>query len=135
MMSCSTKARTERRVISCASLRAKSIGCDEGLPPDKISEAPSLMTREPFAESVPVTLEPLQTTEAHAFWNVFVSGRSDLPTKDLKVHLDRYLSLPPEEQRSHFAAKKDGRLIGTVRLGAAEISGFSMDPHHAAEAV
>jgi ribosomal protein S18 acetylase RimI-like enzyme len=93
------------------------------------------MNREPFAVGVPVTLEPLQTTDAHAFWRVFVSGRSDLPTKDLKVHLDRYLSLPPEEQRSHFAAKKDGQLIGTLRLGAAEISGFSMDPHHAEEAV
>jgi ribosomal protein S18 acetylase RimI-like enzyme len=83
---------------------------------------------------VAVVLEPLQSTEAHAFWRVFLSGRSDLPTTDLTVHLDRYLSLPPEEQRSHFAAKKDGRIIGTVRLGAAEISGFSMDPHHVDDA-
>lgn len=82
-----------------------------------------------------VSLEPLQTTEAHAFWRVFVSGRSDLPTTDLKVHLDRYLSLTSEEQRSHFSVKKDGWLIGTVRLAPAEISGFSMDPQYAAEAV
>jgi ribosomal protein S18 acetylase RimI-like enzyme len=81
-----------------------------------------------------VALEPLPSTEAHAFWRVFVSGRSDLPTTDLKVHLDRYLALPAEEQRSHFAAKKDGRLIGTLRLGAAEISGFAMDPRHVDEA-
>ena len=88
----------------------------------------------PFRGCVAVALEPLQSTEAHAFWRVFVSGRSDLPTGDVTVHLDRYLSLPPEEQRSHFAAKKDGRLIGTLRLGPAEISGFSMDPGHAKEA-
>lgn len=81
-----------------------------------------------------VTLEPLQTSEAHAYWRVFLSGRSDLPTDDLKVHLDRFLSLPPEEQRSHFSAKKEGRIIGTLRLGPAEISGFSMDPADEAEA-
>lgn len=81
-----------------------------------------------------VTLEPLQTSEAHAYWRVFVSGRSDLPTDDLKVHLDRFLSLTPEEQRSHFSAKKEGRIIGTLRLGPAEISGFSMDPADEAEA-
>ncbi|MGI0148134.1 MAG: GNAT family N-acetyltransferase, partial [Thermoplasmata archaeon] len=86
------------------------------------------MTREPLAVSVPVTLEPLQTTEAHAYWRVFLSGRSDLPTGDLKVHLDRYLALSLDEQRSHLSAMKDGRIIGTVRLGPAEISGFSMDP-------
>lgn len=82
---------------------------------------------------MPLSLEPLQTTEAHAYWRVFLSGRSDLPTDDLKVHLDRYLSLPPEEQRSHLAVKKDGRIVGTVRLGPAEISGFSMDPAQAGE--
>lgn len=91
------------------------------------------MTREPLAGRVPVSLEPLQTTDAHAYWRVFLSGRSDLPTDDLKVHLDRYLSLPPEEQRSHLSVKKDGRIIGTVRLGPAEISGFSMDPAQAGE--
>src|SRR2546426_90145 len=86
------------------------------------------MFHEPLAGAVPLSLEPLQTTDAHAYWQTFVSGRTDLPTSDLKVHLDRYLALPPEEQRSHFSVKRDGRIIGTVRLGPAEISGFSMDP-------
>jgi ribosomal protein S18 acetylase RimI-like enzyme len=75
-----------------------------------------------------VSIEPLQTTEAHAYWRVFVSGRTDLPTANLQVHLDRYLALSPEDQRSHFSVKKEGRIIGTLRLGPAEISGFSMDP-------
>jgi ribosomal protein S18 acetylase RimI-like enzyme len=92
------------------------------------------MFLRPFGGPVPLVLEPLQSTEAHAFWRVFLSGRGDLPTKDLTVHLDRFLSLPPEEQRAHFAAKKDGRIVGTVRLGAAEISGFSMDPHYTDDA-
>jgi len=92
------------------------------------------MTREPLAVSVPLSLEPLQTMEAHAYWRVFLSGRSDLPTGDLKVHLDRYLALSAGEQRSHFSVKKDGRIIGTLRLGPAEISGFSMDPAYASEA-
>lgn len=91
------------------------------------------MSRESLAGAVPVTLETLQTTEAHAYWRVFLSGRGDLPTKDLKVHLDRFLALPPEDQRAHFSVKKDGRVVGTLRLGPAEISGFSMDPDHAAE--
>src|SRR5438445_13605746 len=85
------------------------------------------MSRESLAGGVPVILEPLQTTEAHTYWRTFVSGRTDLPTSDLQIHLDRYLALPPEEQRSHFSVKKDGRIIGTVRLGPAAISGFSMD--------
>lgn len=78
-------------------------------------------------------IEPLQTTEAHTYWRVFVSGRTDLPTANLQVHLDRYLALSPEDQRSHFSVKKDGQIIGTLRLGPAEISGFSMDPSHADE--
>lgn len=86
------------------------------------------MTRQSLAERVPVTLETLPTTKAHEYWRVFVSGRSDLPTKDLMVHLDRYLALTPEEQRSHFSVLKADRIIGTVRLGPAEISGFSMTP-------
>src|SRR2546427_337263 len=55
------------------------------------------MSRESLAGGVPVSLEPLQTTEAHAYWRTFVSGRTDLPTSDLQIHLDRYLALPPEE--------------------------------------
>src|SRR5438309_10658119 len=89
------------------------------------------MTREGLAGDMSLRLEPLQTTEAHAYWRVFLSGRTDLPTGDLKVHMDRFLALPPEEQRSHFSVKKDGRMIGTVRLGPTEISGFSMDPSSA----
>ncbi len=92
------------------------------------------MSDGPLAAGVQVSLEPLQTTEAHAYWRTFVAGRTDLPSGDLKVHLDRYLALPPEEQRSHFSVKTDGRIIGTVRLGPAEISGFSMDPTYRDEA-
>lgn len=92
------------------------------------------MGREPLAGPVPLSLEPLTTTEAHAYWRVFVSGRSDLPTQDLKVHLDRYLGLTPDDQRTHFAIRKDGRIIGTVRLSPGEISGFSIDPAEAREA-
>ena len=91
------------------------------------------MSRESLAGAVPVTLETLPTTEAHAYWKVFLTGRGDLPTKDLKVHLDRFLALPPEDQRAHFSVKKDGRIVGTLRLGPAEISGFSMDPDYATE--
>ncbi len=91
------------------------------------------MLLKPLADRVVVSLEPLQTTEAHAYWRVFVSGRGDLPTHDLKVHLDRYLALPPEEQRAHFAFRKDGRIVGAIRLGPGEISGFSVDPAEAAE--
>ncbi len=88
------------------------------------------MGRESLARSVGVSLEPLQTTDAHAYWRVFLSGRGDLPTRDLKVHLDRYLALPTEEQRAHFAFRKNGRIVGAIRLGPAEISGFSMDPEY-----
>src|SRR5947208_3127637 len=55
------------------------------------------MTREGLAGDMSLRLEPLQTTEAHAYWRVFLSGRTDLPTGDLKVHMDRFLALPPEE--------------------------------------
>lgn len=82
-----------------------------------------------------LTLERLLTTDAHDYWRVFIAGRSDLPTQDLKVHLDRYLSLPLAEQRTYFAFREAGRIVGTVRIagGAAEspdvsLSGFSMDP-------
>lgn len=81
-----------------------------------------------------VSLEPLATTEADAYWKVFVEGRSDLPTRDLKVHMDRYLSLAPEEQRAHFAIKRGGHLVGTILLKPGTISGFSMSPSHADEA-
>src|SRR2546427_9852995 len=89
------------------------------------------VTRQGLAGDMSLRLEPLQTAEAHAYWRVFLSGRTDLPTGDLKVHMDRFLALSPEEQRSHFSVKKDGRMIGTVRLGPTEISGFSMNPSSA----
>lgn len=83
-------------------------------------------------------LEPLHTKDAHEYWRVFIAGRSDLPTRDLKVHLDRYLSLPQEEQRTYFAFREDGRIVGTVRIARggseapdANLSGFSMDPTRA----
>lgn len=83
---------------------------------------------------MPLSLDPLSTQDAHAYWRVFVSGRTDLPTSELKVHLDRYLALPSEEQRTHFSIRKDGRIVGTVRLSPGEISGFSMAPAEASEA-
>jgi ribosomal protein S18 acetylase RimI-like enzyme len=92
-----------------------------------------LISRESLAERVPVTLEPLQTSDAHSYWRTFVAGRTDLPTRDLKVHLDRYLALSPEDQRSHFSVKRDGQIIGTLRLAPTEISGFSMEPTFAGE--
>jgi ribosomal protein S18 acetylase RimI-like enzyme len=85
-----------------------------------------------------LALEPLATTDAHAYWRVFISGRSDLPTDDLMVHMDRYLALPAEEQRTHFAFREDGRIVGTIRMVGgtpespdASLSGFSIDPSRA----
>ncbi len=81
-----------------------------------------------------LTLEPLRSVDAHAYWRTYVSGRTDLPTRSVEAHVDRYLALPPEEQRAHLAIRKDGRIIGTVRLLPDAITGFSLDPDHAAEA-
>lgn len=78
-----------------------------------------------------LTLEPLATMDAHAYWQVYIAGRSDLPSRSLKVHLDRYLTLPPEEQRTYFAFREDGRIIGTARFLPGTIAGFSMDPDRA----
>jgi len=87
---------------------------------------------------VALTLEPLASTDAHAYWRVFISGRSDLPADDLKTYLERYLALPPEEQRTHFAFREGARIVGTIRIvgGATEspdanLSGFSIDPARA----
>src|SRR5256885_5992500 len=109
MISCSVKSRTVLRVISWVPLSVKSIRASKVLPPDKISAAPTLISRESLAGDVAVTLEPLQTSDAHSYWRTFVAGRTDLPTRDLKVHLDRFLALPPEDQRSHFSGQRDGR--------------------------
>src|SRR3990172_4026754 len=73
-------------------------------------------------------LVPLDSSEAEAYFKVFVAGRSDLPNPDPIVHLDRYLAMPPEEQRTYFAFKESGAIVGTVRLVGSEISFFSLLP-------
>ena len=73
-------------------------------------------------------LVPLDSSEAEAYFKVFVAGRSDLPNPDPIVHLDRYLAMPPEEQRTYFAFKESGGIVGTVRLVGSEISFFSLLP-------
>lgn len=75
-------------------------------------------------------LEPLRSPDAHEYWRVFMAGRTDLPTRDLRIQLERYLSLPPEEQRTHFAVRRGGQIIGTVRILPGSIAGFSIDPDH-----
>ncbi len=75
-----------------------------------------------------LSLDPLRTPEAESYWRVYLAGRTDLPSKDLKEHLDRYLALAPEEQGSHLAIRKDGKIVGTVRLLPDTITGFAMDP-------
>lgn len=77
-----------------------------------------------------LAIQPLSTKDAREYWRVFISGRSDLPTPDPKHHMELYLSLPPEEQRTHFAICLDDQIIGTVRLLPAAIAGFSMDPSY-----
>ena len=75
-----------------------------------------------------VQLIPLETPEAEAFWRTFLAGRTDVPTTDLRVHLDRYLALPLDEQRTYYAFKEGGRIIGTVRLAGNFIGTFSILP-------
>jgi GNAT superfamily N-acetyltransferase len=77
-----------------------------------------------------LTIEPLATTDAHEYWRVFMAGRSGLPSTRLTDHLERYLSLPPDDQRRHLCVRRDGRLVGTIQLGPGELSGFSIDPAH-----
>src|SRR3989442_10470305 len=128
MISCSVKSRTVLRAISWVSVSAKSIRASKVLPPDKISAAPTLISRESLAGRVAVTLEPLQTSDAHSYWRTFVAGRTGLPPRDLRVHLHRFLALPPADQRSHFSVKRDGRINGTLRLRPSGVLGFSMGP-------
>ena len=71
---------------------------------------------------------PLETSGAEEFWRAFLAGRTDVPTRDVKVHLDRYLALSPEEQGSYFAFKENGTIVGTVRLAGNAIGGFSLLP-------
>ncbi len=75
-----------------------------------------------------IELVPLESSEAETYWRAFLAGRTDLPTTDVKVHIDRYLALPPEEQRTYFAFKEDGRIVGTVRLVGNSLGAFSLPP-------
>lgn len=78
--------------------------------------------------TVALSLEPLSTNDALEYWRVFLEGRADVPTRDLTIHVERYLHLPPEEQRTHLALRRDGRMVGTLRLLPATITGFSLLP-------
>ncbi len=82
----------------------------------------------------PLRLEPLRSLDAQAFWAVYVAGRTDLPTRSVPAHVERYLGLPPEEQRTHFAVREDDAIVGTLRLLPGTLTGFSMDPAHRGEA-
>src|SRR3970282_355400 len=44
-------------------------------------------------------LVPLDSSEAEAYFKVFVAGRSDLPNPDTLLSLYRYLGLPPAAPR------------------------------------
>ena len=79
-------------------------------------------------------LEPLQTLDAQEYWRIYVEGRADLPTRSVPAHVERYLALPKEEQRTHYAIRKEDAMIGTVRLLPDTITGFSLAPAHAGEA-
>ncbi len=83
----------------------------------------------------PLRIEPLQSIDASTYWQVYVAGRTDVPTRSVAAHVERYLALPPEEQRTHFALRQGASIVGTVRLLPGTITGFSMDPAHAAEAM
>lgn len=77
-----------------------------------------------------ITLTPLRSTEAHEYWRVFLAGRTDVPSRSVQAHLDRYLALPAEEQRTHLAIMNEGKIIGTLRLLPDTIAGFAIDPAH-----
>lgn len=79
-------------------------------------------------------LEPLQTLDAQEYWRVYVAGRTDLPTRSVPAHVERYLSLPGDEQRRHYAIRWGDAMIGTVRLLPDTITGFSLDPARAEDA-
>lgn len=78
----------------------------------------------------PIRIEPLTSLDAHAYWGVYVAGRSDIPTRSVAAHVERYLTLPPEERGTHFAIRDGDAIVGTVRLLPGTITGFSMDPSH-----
>lgn len=78
-------------------------------------------------------LEPLQTLDAQGYWRIYTEGRTDLPTRSVPAHVERYLALPKEEQRTHYAIRKGDVMIGTVRVLPDTITGFSLDPAHLGE--
>src|SRR2546425_2400874 len=73
-------------------------------------------------------LASLETSDAEAYWRAFLAGRTDVPTTDVRVHIDRYLALPQDEQKTYFAVKENGRIIGTVRLAGNFLGTFSLLP-------
>lgn len=79
-------------------------------------------------------LEPLRSLDAQAYWSVYVAGRTDLPTRSVQAHVERYLALPPEEQRTHFAVREGDAIVGTVRLLPGTITGFAMEPDRRGDA-
>ena len=78
-------------------------------------------------------MDPLQTLDAQEYWAIYVRGRTDVPTRSVPAHVERYLALPPEEQRTHYAILLGDVMIGTVRLLPGTITGFALDPAHAGE--
>ncbi len=83
---------------------------------------------------VTLRLEPLQTLDSEAYWRVYVQGRTDLPTRSVPVHVERYLALPRDEQRTHYAIRSGDALVGTVRLLPGTITGFSLLPDRRGDA-
>ncbi len=75
-----------------------------------------------------VELTPLETPDAEAYWRVFLAGRTDVPTTDPRIHIDRYLALPLDEQKTYHVYKEGRRIIGTVRLAGNFIGTFSILP-------
>ncbi len=75
-----------------------------------------------------IELTSLDSKEADAYFRAFVAGRRDLPTTDVTVHMNGYLALPPDEQRTFFALREGGRIVGTVRLAGTQMSFFSLVP-------
>ncbi|OGS47417.1 MAG: hypothetical protein A3K66_06485 [Euryarchaeota archaeon RBG_16_67_27] len=73
-----------------------------------------------------LTLAPLASTQAHEYWRVYIDGRTDLPSRSVSEHVERYLRLPEEEQKSHFAFMEAGRIVGTARLLPGTLAGFSI---------
>ncbi len=77
---------------------------------------------------VALAFVPLRTADAQEYWGTFLEGRTDVPTRELKDHVERYLALPPADRRSHLTITADGRPVGTIRLLHDTISVFSMVP-------